>query len=154
MSTMIIGVVLLPLLTAAALVPFTGRGEAGGRSRSERGLLLALAGALIAATARRGGPGHAKWRVAVHGRDRLGGGRLAAVMLMLTAMTSLATLVYAPSGLRGEGESRYFFLLHQFVLVGINGAFVTGDFFNLFVFFEIMLLASFVMVASARGRSS
>jgi multicomponent Na+:H+ antiporter subunit D len=43
-------------------------------------------------------------------------------------------------------ESRYFYLLHQFVLVGINGAFVTGDFFNLFVFFEIMLLASFVMV--------
>jgi multicomponent Na+:H+ antiporter subunit D len=72
---------------------------------------------------------------------------LSAVMLTLTAITSLATLVYAPGGLRDRQESRYFYLLHQLVLTGINGSFVTGDFFNLFVFFEIMLLASFVLIA-------
>jgi multicomponent Na+:H+ antiporter subunit D len=147
MNTMIIGVVLLPLLTAAVLVPLTGKTQLVRLISIVSGVaLLALAGALIAATAggevlvtRNGGWPSTVGIVWVVDS-------LAAVMLMLTAMTSLATLIYAKGSLRGEGESRYFFLLHQFVLVGINGAFVTGDFFNLFVFFEIMLLASFVMV--------
>jgi multicomponent Na+:H+ antiporter subunit D len=147
MNILIIAVVLLPLLTAAALVPFTGRGRLERTiSLASGGVLLVLAGVLIAATAggevlvtRNGGWPSTVGIVWVVDT-------LAAVMLALTAVTSLATLVYARNGLRGESESRHFFLLHQFVLVGINGAFVTGDFFNLFVFFEIMLLASFVMV--------
>jgi multicomponent Na+:H+ antiporter subunit D len=147
MNTMIIGVVLLPLMTAAVLVPFTGKTRLVRLISIVSGVaLLALAGSLIAATAggevlvtRNGG-----WPATVGIVWVVDS--LAAVMLMLTSMTSLATLIYAQGSLREEGESRYFFLLHQFVLVGINGAFVTGDFFNLFVFFEIMLLASFVMV--------
>jgi multicomponent Na+:H+ antiporter subunit D len=147
MSQLVTWVVLLPLLTAVALVPLTGN---EGRQRlvsiGSGVLLLLLTGALIMATA--GGDvmvtRNGSWAPTigiVWVADTL-----AAIMLALTAITSLATLVYARNGMRGEAESRYFFLLHQFVLVGINGSFVTGDFFNLFVFFEIMLLASFVMV--------
>ena len=53
----------------------------------------------------------------------------------------LPVLVYASGGWDAHG--RYFHALFQFQLMGLNGAFVTGDLFNLFVFFEIMLAASY-----------
>jgi multicomponent Na+:H+ antiporter subunit D len=147
MSMLITWAVVLPLLTAALLVPFRGRPHLERWISMASGLvLLAIAAGLIWATA--GG----EVLVARNGNwpSTVGivwvADQLAAIMIALTAVTSLATLVYARGSLRGPQEGRLFFLLHQFVLVGINGAFVTGDFFNLFVFFEIMLLASFVMV--------
>src|SRR5690606_25487090 len=67
--------------------------------------------------------------------------RLSATMLLLTACLALVVIVYAINGWDRRG--RHFHPLFQFQLLGLNGAFLTGDFFNLFVFFEVMLIASY-----------
>src|SRR5690606_14589789 len=46
----------------------------------------------------------------------------------------------------------YFHALFQFQLMGLNGAFATGDLFNLFVFFEVLLIASYVLMMHGLGR--
>ncbi len=72
---------------------------------------------------------------------------LAAIMLLVAAIVSLAALIYAPGSLAGSPTLRYFYPLHQFLMTGVNGSLITGDFFNLFVFYEIMLLSSFVLIS-------
>ena len=76
--------------------------------------------------------------------------RLSALMLLLTACVALPVLVYASGGWDAHG--RYFHALFQFQLMGLNGAFVTGDLFNLFVFFEVLLIASYVLMLHGQGR--
>lgn len=75
--------------------------------------------------------------------------RLAAMMLLLTTLLALASLLYALRGTDREGK--YFHALFQFLLMGLNGAFLTGDFFNLFVFFEVFLIASYGLLLHGRG---
>jgi multicomponent K+:H+ antiporter subunit D len=76
--------------------------------------------------------------------------RLSAVMVLLTSLVALPVLLYASGGWAGHG--RYFYALFQFQLMGLNGAFVTGDLFNLFVFFEVLLIASYVLMLHGLGR--
>jgi multicomponent K+:H+ antiporter subunit D len=76
--------------------------------------------------------------------------RLAAWMLVITTLLALFALLYA---LRGDDRTgRYFHVLFQLQLLGLNGAFLTGDLFNLFVFFEILLLASYGLLLHGGGR--
>ena len=75
--------------------------------------------------------------------------RLAAVMLVLTAALALATLVYSLA--RWERAGSHYLPLFQLLLMGLNGAFLTGDLFNLFVFFEILLAASYGLVLHGSG---
>ena len=75
--------------------------------------------------------------------------RLAALMLALTSAIALPVLLYASGGWDARG--RHFHALLQFQLMGLNGAFVTGDLFNLFVFFEVLLIASYVLMLHGRG---
>ena len=67
--------------------------------------------------------------------------RLAAMMLLLTAVLAVAALLYSARGWSRVGV--HFHSLFQFLLMGLNGAFLTHDLFNLFVFFEVMLAASY-----------
>ena len=82
--------------------------------------------------------------------------RLSALMLVLTAVLALAALLYAQA--RWSQIGVHFHSLFQFLLMGINGAFLTHDIFNLFVFFELMLAASYGLVLhgynAARLRAS
>ncbi|AKX44338.1 cation:proton antiporter [Thiopseudomonas alkaliphila] len=76
--------------------------------------------------------------------------RLSAVMVLLTAVLAAITLLYALRGDDQKGE--YFHPLFQFQLAGIYGAFLTGDLFNLFVFFEILLIASYALLLHGRSK--
>lgn len=77
--------------------------------------------------------------------------RLAALMLALTAVVGLGALVYA---LAGEDErGAHFHALFQLQLMGLNGAFLTADLFNLFVFFEVLLAASYGLLMHGGGRA-
>lgn len=75
--------------------------------------------------------------------------RLNATLLVLTGVLALAAAVFAMGGTDRAG--RHFHPLFQFQLLGINGAFLTGDIFNLFVFFEVMLIASYGLMLHGGG---
>ena len=75
--------------------------------------------------------------------------RLSALMLALSSVLASASLLYALGGDDSKGAD--FHALFQFQLLGINGAFLTGDLFNLFVFFEILLIASYCLIAHGGG---
>ena len=75
--------------------------------------------------------------------------RLAALMLAVTAVLGVFVTLYAVRG--DDQRGGYFHALLQFQLAGINGAFLTGDLFNLFVFFEILLIASYALLLHGLG---
>ncbi|MBG6288854.1 MULTISPECIES: monovalent cation/H+ antiporter subunit D [Pseudomonas] len=75
--------------------------------------------------------------------------RLSALMIAATALLASLSLIYA---LRGDDKrGKRFHPLFQFQLLGLNGAFLTGDLFNLFVFFEILLIASYALLLHGGG---
>ncbi|WP_028238489.1 monovalent cation/H+ antiporter subunit D [Stutzerimonas azotifigens] len=75
--------------------------------------------------------------------------RLGALMLAVTSVLASAAVLYASRGDDDRGPN--FHALFQFQLLGINGAFLTGDLFNLFVFFEILLIASYALLLHGQG---
>lgn len=150
MVNLVAAPVLVPLITAVVLVPLTGRTQ---RALSLAGgvLNLAVAAALLGTAAAGrvvvldvGGWGPELGIVWVV--DRLG-----AAMLGAAAVLGLAVLACLPAGWLRERPHRFVDPLVHLLLVGVNGSLVTGDFFNLFVFFEVMLLASFALVVSGEG---
>lgn len=70
-----------------------------------------------------------------------------AIMVVITAVIGFATALYSLGSIDEERESYFYYPLMQFLMMGINGAFLTGDIFNLYVWFEVMLISSFVLLA-------
>jgi multicomponent K+:H+ antiporter subunit D len=153
--------VLLPMFTAVALLLMGDKGgEAnhGGRLLQRRRLLSFSSVALGAVLA---------WRLMTEASMGslnvypLGGwpapfgivlvvDRLSAMMLALTWTIAVPVLWYAAGGWDARG--RHFHTMFHFLLMGLSGAFVTGDLFNLFVFFEVLLIASYVLLVHGQGR--
>ncbi|MGD9944831.1 MAG: monovalent cation/H+ antiporter subunit D [Burkholderiaceae bacterium] len=75
--------------------------------------------------------------------------RLSALLLLLTSCLALGALTFASA--RWDRAGVHFGPLFQFLLMGLNGAFLTADLFNLFVFFEVMLAASYGLVLHGSG---
>lgn len=75
--------------------------------------------------------------------------RLSALMLLLTSILAAASVVFSLA--RWQRAGAHFHSLFQFLLMGLNGAFLTGDLFNLFVFFELLLAASYGLALHGSG---
>ncbi len=75
--------------------------------------------------------------------------RLSALMVLVNSILALAAVVYSIG--RWDRMGVHYHSLVQFLLMGLNGAFLTGDLFNLFVFFEILLAASYALLLHGGG---
>jgi len=76
--------------------------------------------------------------------------RLSTMMVLLTSVLGLGAQLYACAG--DDNDGMYFHPLFMFQIMGINGAFLTGDIFNLFVFFEVLLIASYALLIHGGGK--
>lgn len=78
---------------------------------------------------------------------------LGAIMLVVSAFVGLAVLIYSIGSMDWAREKAGFYILYQLLLMGVNGSFITGDLFNLYVFFEIMLVSSFGLMTLGGERA-
>lgn len=76
--------------------------------------------------------------------------RLSTMMVLLTSVLGLGALLYACAG--DDNDGMFFHPLFMFQIMGVNGAFLTGDIFNLFVFFEVLLIASYALLIHGGGK--
>ncbi len=76
--------------------------------------------------------------------------RVSALFVLLTSLLGVAVVIYAMAG--DDRGGNYFYPLLLLQIMGINGAFLTGDLFNLFVFFEVLLMASYALVVHGGGK--
>jgi multicomponent K+:H+ antiporter subunit D len=152
---LIIAPVVLPLLAGAAMLLL------GERRRELRAAInvtstLALVGIAIALLAISDSAG-STFRAGVY---QLGDwpapfgivlvvDRLSALMLLLTSILGTTAVVFSLA--RWHRMGAHFHSLFQFLLMGLNGAFLTGDLFNLFVFFELLLAASYGLALHGSG---
>ncbi|GJD98136.1 monovalent cation/H+ antiporter subunit D [Methylobacterium isbiliense] len=149
---LIVAPVVLPLAVSGALLLLDERRHAlkAGVSVATALALLAIAVWLLLAAA--AAPGALAYRLgdwpAPYGIV-LVVDRLSAGMLVLASVLGLCALVYALSRWNRAGPR--FHALFLLLLMGVNGAFLTGDLFNLFVFFEVMLAASYGLVLHGSG---
>lgn len=69
------------------------------------------------------------------------------ILVLTTSIVSAICLLYAFSSIGKSYENMFFYAFVNFLVAGVNGSFLTGDLFNLYVCFEVMLLASYVLLA-------
>lgn len=149
--------ILLPLITGALLLLFDERRHVlkAVISTASTALLLLVAIALLTMADT---PGHG---AIAHVTTYLLGNwpapfgivlaldRLSALMLVLTALLGLASVVFSTA--RWDRMGPHYHTLFQFLLMGLAGAFLTGDLFNLFVFFEVTLASSYGLALHGMG---
>ncbi|KSW26558.1 MULTISPECIES: monovalent cation/H+ antiporter subunit D [unclassified Pseudomonas] len=150
MNHLLIAPVLLPLFAGCLLL------LAGHASRAARGISLLATLALLPTAAlllQQAAGGQVQFYALGNWQPPFGIilvlDRLSALMLLANAVLASFALLYA---LRGDDRrGKHFHALFQFQLLGLNGAFLTGDLFNLFVFFEILLIASYALLLHGGG---
>jgi multicomponent K+:H+ antiporter subunit D len=143
--------ILVPLLAGTVLLLMSGRAEALRRTIGLGAALVLLPVALRLVSAVADGT-HLVYELGAWPAPFgivLVADRLAALLLLVTAVVAIASLVYA-GGEDGVAGTQ-FQALFQFQLLGINGAFLTGDLFNLFVFFEVLLIAFYALLLHGLG---
>jgi len=157
MTHLIAAPILLPLLTAAIMLML---GEKHRPLKARINLLSSLLGLgisvlLLQWTQTTGVPGSigvylpGNWQVPFG--IVLVVDRLSALMLVLTGIIGVSALLFAMARWDGAGSS--FHALFQIQMMGLYGAFLTADLFNLFVFFEVLLAASYGLMLHGSGRA-
>ncbi|WP_212611294.1 monovalent cation/H+ antiporter subunit D [Sphingobium sp. Ndbn-10] len=157
MQHLVIAPIVLPMMVCAVLLAFNER-----RRTLKRLLSLGTAAALVAISValvlqvNGGGDGMAGTpQVYLLGNWPAPFGivlvadRLSALMVLLTSVLGFTALFYAIA--RWDRSGPRFHVLFLLLLAGVNGAFLTGDIFNLFVFFEVLLAASYGLVLHGAG---
>ncbi|MCC6143490.1 MAG: Na+/H+ antiporter subunit D [Candidatus Hydrogenedentes bacterium] len=69
-----------------------------------------------------------------------------AILVLVSAIMTFAVIIYSRAGIDSHRVGLGYYPLLFFLLLGVNGSFLTGDLFNLYVWFEVMLIASFVLM--------
>lgn len=75
------------------------------------------------------------------------------LLVLTTSIIGLTALLFAFSSIDAQREKFYFYSGVQFLILGVTGAFLTGDIFNLFVFFEVMLMSSYMLIVLGSSKS-
>ena len=151
MSHLVILPILVPLIAASVMLLGGERGRAYHPLLGVGAILLGAAAAIMLAA----GAGTDAITVYALGNWRAPFGivlvadRLAVTMVMLIYALGLPALLMATGG--SDRMGRHFHPLFQLQIAGLSGAFLTGDLFNLFVFFEILLLASYTLLVHGGG---
>ncbi|WNS76124.1 Na+/H+ antiporter subunit D [Bacillus sp. DTU_2020_1000418_1_SI_GHA_SEK_038] len=70
-----------------------------------------------------------------------------ALLLLSASIVALFCLIFSFRSIGKEREKHYFYPFYLFLITGVNGSFLTGDLFNLFVCFEVMLISSYVLIS-------
>lgn len=154
MQHLIIVPIILPLIVSAAMLALNERQRMVKRTLSlvTAALLVAAAIGLLwsASLASNSGP------IVYHLGDWtspfgivLVADRLSTMLLVLTSILGFTSLLYATA--RWDRSGPRFHTLFLLLLMGLNGAFLTGDIFNLFVFFEVLLAASYGLILHGSG---
>ncbi|KAB8163266.1 monovalent cation/H+ antiporter subunit D [Lysobacter maris] len=144
--------ILLPLLFGAVLLLAERRGIAVQRAVSA--LAMAVLTLVAIALVRAADADTISMYLVGDWPARLGialvADRTSALLVLTTTLLAGACLLYACAG--WDRRAIHFHALFQLQLAGLNGAFLTGDLFNLFVFFEVMLIASYgLLLSGGRG---
>ncbi|CDS91904.1 Na(+)/H(+) antiporter subunit D [Sphingobacterium sp. PM2-P1-29] len=71
---------------------------------------------------------------------------LSSTLVLLTAIAALAVSIFSATGIGRQRILYGYFPIFHFLVMGLNGAFLTGDIFNLYVFFEVIIISSFVLM--------
>lgn len=71
---------------------------------------------------------------------------LSAVMVLLTAIVSLGVGIYSTAGINVSRIKFGYFFIYHFLIMGLLGSFLTGDIFNLYVWFEVVIISSFILL--------
>ncbi|WP_455805721.1 monovalent cation/H+ antiporter subunit D [Pseudomonas fluorescens] len=157
MTHLIAAPILLPLLTAAIMLML---GERHRPLKAKINLFSSLVGLFISVlllqwTQTNGVPGSIGVYLPGNWQAPFGivlvVDRLSALMLVLTGIIGVSALLFAMARWDGAGSS--FHALFQIQLMGLYGAFLTADLFNLFVFFEVLLAASYGLLLHGSGRA-
>ncbi|MBO9739155.1 monovalent cation/H+ antiporter subunit D [Xanthomonas axonopodis pv. begoniae] len=154
MNHLLILPILIPMLGASASLFVEHRRYGPRVQRSVAWVSIALLAAAVIALFARAADGQILVYLLGDWPARIGivlmGDRLSAWMLLTTLILGSACLLHACAG--WDRRAPHFHALFQFQLMGLNGAFLTGDIFNLFVFFEVMLIASYgLLLSGGRG---
>jgi multicomponent Na+:H+ antiporter subunit D len=72
---------------------------------------------------------------------------LSAIMLVTSSFVAMIVMIYSPGFIDRERQTAGYYPLVFGLLMGVNGAFITGDLFNMYVWYEVMLTSSFVLIA-------
>jgi multicomponent Na+:H+ antiporter subunit D len=146
----------LPLVIpfAAAIAAFLWRASPMGRWMSiiGSGLGLIASGALMILVLEEGVVAGQMGNWAAPFGITLVADLLSAVMVLITAITGFAVAIYALGDITERQEKLGYHALFQLLLAGVTGAFLTGDLFNLYVWFEVMLIASFGLLILNGGK--
>lgn len=157
MKHLLIAPVLLPLIMACVLLLLGDRRHRSQVVLGGLALLANLGVALMLLVQAQGGNGPSAYGVYLPSNWEAPFGivlvldRLSALMLVVAAVVALMALVFSMA--RWDKAGAHFHVLFQVQLMGLNGAFLTGDLFNLFVFFEVMLAASYGLLLHGSGPS-
>ena len=139
--------VLIPLATAILLIPLRPIGAQRLLSATSTVAVLALSLSLLVVVHNEGIQVYKQGDWPPPFGITLVADLLSAGMLAVTMTVGAVAILYSLTTLDRERERFHFHPLFHFLLMGVNGTLLTGDIFNLFVFFEVMLIASYGLVA-------